>query len=83
MMDNRHRYYHRTDHVLDVATDNNPILSLAGLYHDVVQNNIDQGYSCFVEKILNKFIIFSKDKIKIRSFIKKTTVFECVRYFLF
>ena len=65
-IDSSNRYYHKSDHVLEVAEDKDPILSLAGLYHDLVQNKIDKEVPSFVDSILKRHIIFYKNKTRSR-----------------
>ena len=49
-MTGRSRNYHQLDHVLDVAQGLQPLQVIAGLYHDVVYLQLDQGLTPAIQQ---------------------------------
>lgn len=50
------RHYHNPEHVLFLASAENPIQSLAALFHDLVYYQVDRGFSAEVVEILRPYI---------------------------
>lgn len=50
------RHYHTPEHVLSLASPENPIQSLAALFHDIVYYQVDRGFSTEVMEILRPYI---------------------------
>ncbi len=57
------RHYHNLEHVFGFVDPDNPIQTLAGLYHDIVYYQVDQGFLPEILEIIspysNKKIMFS------------------------
>ncbi len=52
------RHYHTPEHVLFLASPENPIQSLAALFHDIVYYQVDRGFSSEVMEIIWPYIGF-------------------------
>lgn len=52
------RQYHTPEHVLALASPENPIQSLAALFHDIVYYQVDRGFSSEVMEIIWPYIGF-------------------------
>jgi hypothetical protein len=52
------RHFHTMEHVFMFVNPNNPIQTLAGLYHDVVYYQVDLGFSPDIWNIIRSFIEF-------------------------
>mgnify|MGYP001119946810 CR=1 FL=1 len=50
------RHYHTPEHVLSLASSENPVQSLAALFHDIVYYQVDRGFSPEVVEILRPYI---------------------------
>lgn len=51
------RYFHSVQHGMDVAGDEDPIEMLAGLYHDVVYYQVDQGLAPQIQALLDPYFV--------------------------
>ncbi|MBN1147635.1 MAG: hypothetical protein JXA78_10300 [Anaerolineales bacterium] len=59
------RYYHSLDHVLSFHDPENPIQSLAGLFHDIVYYQVDHGLSSEIEQVVGGYIRLQGDEISL------------------
>lgn len=50
------RHFHTPDHVLGLIDPNNPIQSLAALFHDIVYYQVDRGFLPEVREVLTPYI---------------------------
>jgi len=50
------RHYHTPEHVLSLISPDNPIQSLAALFHDLVYYQVDRGFSPEVMEIIRPYI---------------------------
>ena len=50
------RHYHTSEHVLSLASPDDPIQSLAALFHDLVYYQVDRGYAPEVVELLRPYI---------------------------
>jgi hypothetical protein len=50
------RHYHTPEHVLSLASAENPIQSLAALFHDLVYYQVDRGFSPEVSEIIQPYL---------------------------
>ena len=50
------RYFHSIDHALDLTIQNNPEISLAALFHDLIYYQIDRGFNNLVEPIVRQVV---------------------------
>ncbi len=53
------RHYHTPEHVLSLTSPDNPVQSLAALFHDLVYYQIDRGFSPEVMEIIMPYIGFN------------------------
>jgi hypothetical protein len=50
------RHYHNLEHVFGFVDPDNPIQTLAGLYHDIVYYQVDQGFLPEILEIISPYI---------------------------
>jgi len=50
------RKYHSVEHVLGFRDPDNPIQTLAALYHDIVYYQVDMGYSPEIGEVISPYI---------------------------
>ena len=54
------RHYHTPEHVLSLSDPNNPVQSLAALFHDIVYYQVDRGFSSEIIHIVSPYIGFNQ-----------------------
>ncbi len=54
------RYYHTPEHALSLTNPDNPIQSIAALFHDLIYYQIDHGFSEGVWKAIKPYLTFTK-----------------------
>jgi hypothetical protein len=59
------RHFHTMEHVFMFVNPENPIQTLAGLYHDVVYYQVDMGFTPDIWNIIRSFIEFQDDSMHI------------------
>lgn len=72
VMDGRFRQYHGPMHVLDLASDEGPIVALGAIYHDIIQYNIDRGAPPLIEDIINKYIDVKGNEVYLKKSVEKS-----------
>lgn len=60
------RNYHNLEHVLGFVDPQNPIQTLAGLFHDIVYYQVDQGFLPEILEIISPYIQQESDTFTIR-----------------
>lgn len=66
------RHFHTLEHVFNFYNPNNPILSLAGLYHDIVYHQVDMGFSPQVWNLVSTFIFQDGENYSIAGNVPET-----------
>lgn len=61
------RYFHSVQHVMDVAGDDDPVEMLAGLYHDVVYYQVDQGLAPRIRALLDPYFVAVNGVFQLRT----------------
>jgi hypothetical protein len=59
------RHFHTMEHVFMFVNPDNPIQTLAGLYHDVVYYQVDMGFTPDIWNIIRAFIEFQDEAMRI------------------
>ena len=59
----QNRSFHTPDHIFSLADPENPYMSLAALYHDIVYYQVDDGFLPEIESIVSPYIRISREKI--------------------
>jgi hypothetical protein len=54
------RNFHTPEHVIALADENHPHITLAALFHDIVYHHVDQGFIPEIETILRPYIVKSQ-----------------------
>ena len=57
------RNYHNLDHVISLLEPNDPIQSLAALFHDIVYYQVDRGISPDIWALLSPYIVENQEEI--------------------
>ena len=60
------RNYHNLEHVFSFVDASNPIQTLAGLYHDIVYYQVDQGFLREIQQIISPYIQLENGEFVIR-----------------
>ncbi len=58
-MSAQERSFHTPEHIFDLAEPDNPHMTLAALFHDIVYFQVDQGFTPAIEKIVAPYILIS------------------------
>jgi hypothetical protein len=79
------REFHKPQHILDVCKPlQNPLQTLAVLFHDVIYYQVDAGFPPETEEILQKFVEIKNGEVFIKPDIEKEYGFEiCLQVFAF
>jgi hypothetical protein len=51
------RHYHNLEHVFNLIDEENPIQTLAALYHDIVYYQVDLGFLPQIQRIISPYIL--------------------------
>ncbi len=70
------RKFHTTAHVLEICEGMNPIQTLAGLFHDVVYWQVDEGFPKAKQGLLNELVEIKQNEVWIREKLPQNLVFE-------
>ena len=66
-MSTQARSFHTSEHIFDLADNDNPIQTLAALFHDIVYFHIDKGFTEVIQGVLEPYIDVNGDAV----FLKK------------
>ena len=58
-MGGNYRYFHTFDHILMVSKTNDPLITLAGLFHDIVYLQVDQQIRLNLTPYLTRSFLIS------------------------
>ncbi len=70
------RKFHTTAHVLEICEGMNPIQTLAGLFHDLVYWQVDEGFPQAKQGLLNELVEIRQNEVWIREKLPQNLVFE-------
>ena len=65
-MSMQNRSFHKPEHIFDLADPEDPHLSLAAVFHDVVYYQVDNGFHRDIEEKLSPYLDFTPEGISIR-----------------
>ncbi len=66
-MSAQNRKFHTTEHIFSIlGSEENPHLTLAAIFHDVVYHSVDGGFTEHVESILKNYVAHEHDQFFIR-----------------
>ncbi len=71
-MSAQERDFHSPEHIFDLANPDDPYISLAALFHDVVYFQVDLGFSPDIEELISPYIIVENGTISIVDDVKNT-----------
>lgn len=60
------RIFHTPEHIFDLVDGDNPLLSLAALFHDLVYYQVDQGFDPEIHEIVTLYILEEAGQLSIR-----------------
>lgn len=75
-MENTHRKFHNSNHILQVCQDMSPLQTLAGLFHDIVYYQIDGDFPPNSHDLLSQFIDVKTEGLYIRNEITTHDIFN-------
>lgn len=55
------RFYHTLDHIFTLIDPDDPIYTLAGLYHDIVYYQVDQQFTQEIENLVSPYVTLRDD----------------------
>lgn len=61
----QNRNFHTPDHIFNLADPENPHMSLAAIYHDIVYYQVDDGFLPDIERIVAPYIVASGEGIRL------------------
>ncbi|MFW5695315.1 MAG: hypothetical protein ACOCYB_09095 [Alkalispirochaeta sp.] len=64
-MSAQHRSFHTPEHIFDLADPDDPHVTLAALFHDVVYYHVDMGFSAEIGEVLEPYIQVHGDALRI------------------
>lgn len=64
-MSSQARSFHTSDHIFDLADPDNPIITLAALFHDIVYYHIDNGFTPSIRNYLKNYLSIEGNKVTI------------------
>lgn len=70
------RKFHTTAHILEICEGMNPIQTLAGLFHDIVYWQVDEGFPKAKQLLLNELVEIKENEVWIREKLPQNLVFE-------
>jgi hypothetical protein len=84
-MSAQQRNFHTPEHIFDLADPDDPHVTLAALFHDVVYYHVDQGFSQEIGEILEPYIDIQEDQLRISAEIspQDRAFFGCAAVFGF
>lgn len=84
-MSAQHRSFHTPEHIFDLAVPDDPHVTLAALFHDVVYYHVDMGFSDEIGDVLESYIEREGDTLRISSHVSPDdrAFFGCAAVFGF
>jgi hypothetical protein len=55
------RYYHTLNHIFSLVAPDDPVSTLAGLYHDIVYYQVDQQFTAGIEELVSPYVELGDD----------------------
>ncbi len=71
-MSSQERSFHTPEHIFDLVEPDNPHMTLAALFHDIVYFQVDQGFTPEIERIVSPYITIHDGAISIVKSVAKT-----------
>ena len=70
-MSMQNRSFHTPEHIFNLAEPDDPHITLAAIFHDVIYYQVDNGFEEEIEEIIKPFINIEGREVKIRKNINK------------
>jgi hypothetical protein len=64
-MSAQERSFHTPEHIFDLASPEDPYITLAALFHDIVYFQVDQGFSPDIDKLIAPYIVIKNSNISL------------------
>ena len=69
------RIFHSLEHIFDLADIEDPHITLAAIFHDLVYYNVDQGFTEEIREIISPYIVEDEGSLSLSKKIKKNDRF--------
>ena len=72
-MSMQNRSFHTPEHIFDLAEPDDPQITLAAIFHDVIYYQVDNGFEEEIEEIIKAYITIEDRTVKIKKNINNTS----------
>ncbi len=66
IMNLQSRTFHTPEHVIDLSSPDDPIQTLAAMFHDIVYYQVDRGFPAEIEKLLSDVVTEENHEVRIK-----------------